>query len=286
MGESAMSERAQRRVDQLRSFRSRKEAMEELLQMGEEAVDPLVRALGHGMENVRWAAGHVLSQIGGPSVIARLIANLDDPARAEAASKALSKLTGQSFGTDRAAWTDWSKSPPPPPEPAPEPPAEAPAEPAPEPPEPTEPEPQPEAPAPERKPLTDRELVEAAIEGTDISVRDRSSGFVLSVPIGRGRTQRVVLNFTAMDFEDEPLIVVYTECAPANPDNYEWALRQNVRMSFGSIGIRDRAGQAVFVMVDTHHRATVAPEDLRKSILLLAQRGDSLEESLTHGDER
>jgi hypothetical protein len=288
MGVRDVNGRVHELVEQLRSFRTRKEAMDALLMMGHEAVPPLIHALGHRMENVRWAAGHVLSQLGGDEVVQQLIAALDDPRRAEAAAQVLSNITGQTFGTDRSAWSEWAKGSPGQPQqpvsaPAPpEPEAETPAEPAPQPAPKSE---EPEAP-PEPEPLSDKELVEAAVSGTDISVRERAGGFILSVPIARGRTQRVILNFTAKDFEDEPLIVVYTECGPAKPSNYEWALRQNVRMSFGSIGVRDRAGQPTFVMVDTHHRATVAPEELRKSILLLAKRGDGLEDALTQADQR
>jgi hypothetical protein len=288
MGVRDVNGRAYELVEQLRSFRTRKEAMESLLMMGQDAVPSLVHALGHVLENVRWAAGQVLSQIGGDEAVQQLIAALDDSRRAEAAAEVLSKITGQTFGKDRSAWSEWARrSPdgtqkpaagPTPPQPELETPSEPEPEPAPEPEE-------PEAP-PESEPLPDKELVEAAVSGTEISVRERTGGFVLSVPIARGRTQRVILNFTAKDFEDEALIVVYTECGPANPSNYEWALRQNVRMSFGSIGVRDRAGQPTFVMVDTHHRATVAPAELRKSILLLAKRGDGLEDALTQADQR
>lgn len=283
-----MNGRAYELVEQLRSFRTRKEAMEALLAMGPDAAPSLVHALGHVKENVRWAAGQVLAQIGGDEVVRQLIAALDDSRRAEPAAEILGKVTGQGFGTDRSAWSQWAqRSPAEGQEPVaesapPEPEAETPVQPTPE------PAPEPEgADAPlEPEPLSDKELVEAAVSGTDISVRERTGGFILSVPIARGRTQRVILNFTAKDFEDEALIVVYTECGPANPSNYEWALRQNVRMSFGSIGVRDRAGQPTFVMVDTHHRATVVPEELRKSILLLATRGDGLEEALTKADQR
>ena len=288
MGVRHVNGQAHELVEQLRSFRSRKEAMEALLAMGPDAVPPLVHALGHMMENVRWAAGQVLSQMGGDEVVRQLIAALDDPRRAGAASEVLSKITGQTLGTSRSAWSEWAhggagepQKPVSAPEPA-EPQAEAPAESTPEP----APEPEEAAPPPPPEPLSDQELVEVAVSGTDVSVRERTGGFILSVPIARGRTQRVILNFTAKDFEDEALIVVYTECGPAKPSNYEWALRQNVRMSFGSIGVRDRAGQPTFVMVDTHHRATIAPEELRKSVFLLATRGDGLEESLTQADQR
>ena len=56
-------------------------------------------------------------------------------------------------------------------------------------------------------------------------------------------------------------------------------------MSFGAIAIRDRDEQPVFVMVNTHTRAAVSPEDIRTSVLLLARKGDALEEALTKADQ-
>ena len=97
---------------------------------------------------------------------------------------------------------------------------------------------------------------------------------------------RITISFGSKDFEDEPLVVLYTECGPAHPKNFEWALRQNLRMSFGAIGIRDRDGEPIFVMLNTHPRALVSPEEIRKSVLLLARKGDALEDALTHGDQR
>ncbi|NQT50490.1 HEAT repeat domain-containing protein [bacterium] len=134
--------------------------------------------------------------------------------------------------------------------------------------------------------LSDEALVQAAVAGTDVTVASRSGGAVLTVPLKEGRQQRVTVSFTATDGDDHPLVVAYTECGPAEAKNHEWALRQNLRMAFGAIAIRDRDGQPVFVMVNTHLRAACAPEELRKTVLLLARKGDKLEKALTTEDER
>ncbi len=276
-----MSDTARRLLEQLRDFRTRKEAMTQLLMLGDAALPELIRALGHPMENVRWCAQSVLAQLGGDAVVLRLIETLDDPTRQKEAAAVLKQLTGQAIGTDRQAWAQWLASrdeptaAPAAQTPTPAAAAAAPAEPAPEP-----------VQAPPAAALSDDAIIEAAVRDSAVDVRQHSGGYVLTVPLEGNRRQRVTVSFTAQDFEDEPLVVVYTECGPAAPRNYEWALRQNLRMSFGAIAVRDRGGQPTFVMVNTHPRATLDVAELRKSIFLLAHKGDKLEQALTKTDER
>ncbi|MFP4055572.1 MAG: HEAT repeat domain-containing protein [Candidatus Brocadiia bacterium] len=271
-----MSERAGELVGQLRDFRTRKTAMDELLMLGEEALPALIEALAHPLENVRWSARTVLVRLGGDPVVERLIETLDDSRRQAEAVQALRQITGEPMGPDRQEWARWAgrgerpeaeeAEATPPEAPAPE----APAEPA----------------APPPEPLSDAELVRQAVEGTQVGIEERSGGFLLDVPLEGERHQQVTVSFGSSDFEGEPLVVVYTECGPGDAKNFEWALRQNLRMSFGAIGLRDRQDSPTFVMVNTHPRATASPTDLRKSILLLARRGDALEKALTKGDQR
>ena len=261
-----MSEQAKERIAQLGNFRSRKGAMDALIALGDEAVPALVDALGGREENVRWAVRSVLAAIGGEAVTSALLAALDDPRRREQAGQALREITGQDLGTDRAAWDQFLTTGVPPAkggvarEAAP---GEAMA-----------------------RPLTDKGLIDAAIEGTDVAAEPREGGVVLTVPLDEGRRQRVTVSFAGKDFEGDPLVVVYTECGPAEPENYEWALRQNLRMAFGAIAVRERGDERIFAMVDTHPRATVTPNDIRKSVLLLARKADQLEKALTDADER
>ena len=280
-----MSERARQLIAQLRSFRSRKAAIDSLLMLGDEAIPDLIDTLAHPLENVRWAARSVLTQLGGDTVVQRLIETLDDPARKDEAAEALREITGQPLGAVRQAWAEWARTGVAPkpqvgePGPLPPPTAQPSAEAAPQP----SAQPQPTPPA---EPLSDEAIVQAIVADANIDVRQHSGGYVLTVPLEGGRRQRVTISFNAKDLEEESLVVVYTECAPADPKNFEWALRQNLRMSFGAIAIRDRSGQPTFVMVNTHPRSTLDPEELRKSVLLLASKGDKLEAALTQTDER
>jgi len=250
-----MSEQARQRIAQLSDFRARKAAMDVLVEMGVDAVPALVEALGYPAENVRWAVRSVLARLGGEAVTAALLAALDDPARRDAAAQTLREMTGQSFGTHRQAWARHFGGPA-------------------------------AAGAPAAAALTDEALVNATVEGTGIPAEWRGGGAVLRVPLDGGRTQRVTVSFAAKDSDGEPLVVAYTECGPAEPKNHEWALRQNLKLAFGALAIRDRDGEPTFVMVNTHLRATVTPEDLRRSVRLLARKGDAIEKALTTGDAR
>jgi len=285
-----MSEDAKQLVAQLQDFWKRKDAEAALAKMGQPAVPHLIEALGSPDPNTRSTVRSILGKIRGEAVVHALNGVLDDPKRRNDAAEILRQITGQFLPGNRDAWEAWAhperKPPPapPPPKPAPRPTPPAPPQPAPKPAPPKAPKAH-EQPPPAPKPLSDEALVAEAVAGTGIQVAQHGGGFALTVHLQSQRYQTVTVSFAARDFEDEPLVVVYTECGPATPAGYEWALRQNLRLSFGAIAIRDRDGQPLFVMVDTHLRRTASPADIRKSVLLLAEKGDALEEALTKADQ-
>ena len=73
---------------------------------------------------------------------------------------------------------------------------------------------------------------------------------------------------------------LYTRCGPAVAERYGWALKHNLRMPYGAIGIANLEGVPCFVMLNTHLRATVDPEDIQKSLTTLATKGDDVEKLL------
>ncbi len=83
---------------------------------------------------------------------------------------------------------------------------------------------------------------------------------------------------------DERLLLIYSVCCPSNADFYENALRLNANMHHGGLSIRDIDGRPYFVMVDTYPRATVSAEDIRRSVLEIGIRADSVEQMLTGRD--
>ena len=70
-------------VKALRSFRSRKQAMEQLVELGQEAVPALIEALDERNEGMRWATIRCLGEIGSDEAIVGLVARLDNPRDAE-----------------------------------------------------------------------------------------------------------------------------------------------------------------------------------------------------------
>ena len=105
----------------------------------------------------------------------------------------------------------------------------------------------------------------------------------LQVRLPDGRCQTVFIE-TSPHNTSERLLQIFTRCGPADSSHYEQALRLNSDVSHGGIGIRDLDGESWFVMVDTYPRATVDPEEIRKSVLDIASHADALEDRLTGRD--
>lgn len=242
-------------IDRLRDFRTRSSAKTALLELGDKAVDPLISALHSRNVSVRWTAAATLGEIGAKRAVRALVEALGDPHIQSAAVEALSHITGEGFGDDRDAWKRWLE-------------IESGAPPASEP----------------SAAMTDADLIREAVYGTDVSAEDKPHGALLRVPLG-DRNQDVILNLRAKDSDDAPLVVVYTRCGPANPRHYEWALRQNVRMSAGAIGIADVDGKPEFVIVDVLSRNGLTPRMLLESVRRVARKGDQLEAALTKADK-
>lgn len=242
-------------IDRLKDFRTRSSAKTALLELGEKAVDPLIKALQSRNVSVRWTAASTLGEIGSKRAVPALIEAMDDPNIHSAAVEALTHITGEELGGDQDAWKRWFDM---------------------------------EAGISARPGITtympDADLIREAVFGTNISAEDRPQGALFQVPLG-DRQQDVILNLRAKDSNEDRLAVVYTRCGPADPKRYEWALRQNIRMSAGAIGITDIDGRPEFVIVDVLSRNGLTPPMLIDSVRRVAKKGKQLEAALTKADQ-
>jgi serine/threonine-protein kinase len=82
----------------------------------------------------------------------------------------------------------------------------------------------------------------------------------------------------------ERLLLIYSTCCQVQPAYFEQALRLNAEMSHGSVAIREVDGAPKFVVLDTYPRATVDPEEIRRSVHEVAARADAIEKLLTGMD--
>ncbi len=107
--------------------------------------------------------------------------------------------------------------------------------------------------------------------------------YQVNVVLDDGRHQLVTLENDHDTLDGET--VIFSVCCPSRMDYYEQALRLNSRISHGALSIRDVDGVPHFVMVNTYPRATIDPEEIRRSVWDVAAHADAVEQLLT-GEDR
>ncbi len=103
----------------------------------------------------------------------------------------------------------------------------------------------------------------------------------LQFPGGRGQAVFIEQNTPAAA---EPVVTIGSLCCRAVPAYFETALRLNSEIFHGALAIRPIAGESMFVVLDNYPRATIDPEEIRRSVLEVAHRADAIEKLLTGGD--
>lgn len=98
-----------------------------------------------------------------------------------------------------------------------------------------------------------------------------------------GRSQCVRLESTPDGLNDR-LLQIYSICCPADAGYYAEALQINSRISHGAIALRRVEGAEYFVVANSYPRATVDPEEIRRSVLEVALHADEVEHALTGED--
>lgn len=83
---------------------------------------------------------------------------------------------------------------------------------------------------------------------------------------------------------DDRLLLFYSICCKARTDYYEQALRMNSEMLHGSLALRQINNEPYFVVVDSYPRATVDPEEIRRTVLEMSLHADEVEHQLTGQD--
>ncbi len=238
--------------------------------LGSESVAPLIAALKHPSEGVRWSAAKTLGEIGDAAAVDALIALLDNTSLAPTAAESLQAITGKILGTDAAAWNHWRK---------------------------TGEEPPPStgyistyaAGATEEnmsaEGLSDEQIVRRVLrELPRAKAHPIQGGAQVEILLEGGRRQNLAVTFDSKDAEGRPLVCVYTECGPAHPTKYDTVFRYNLSLPYGSVAVRDVDGHPMFVMMHTTPRQSLDIAVLRRALLAIAKQADALEYELTRKD--
>ncbi|MBI1348337.1 protein kinase [bacterium] len=126
-------------------------------------------------------------------------------------------------------------------------------------------------------------LVQAFREHKSISWRRHQEQYRLEITFQSGRRQIVFVE-PSNHATVERLLTITSVCAKADPAYYETALRLNAEILHGALALREILGEWYFVMIDTYPRSTVDAEEIRRSVLEVAHRADSVERLLTGRD--
>lgn len=116
-----------------------------------------------------------------------------------------------------------------------------------------------------------------------VHLEQREGDHVVTVTLPGNRRQRVYVD-ESRDPLSERLVRFSSTCAPADPEHYERVLRMNSRIAHGALAIREIKGETRFVMVDSYPRATLDPEEIRRTVWEVAVYADELERELTGQD--
>jgi serine/threonine-protein kinase len=126
-------------------------------------------------------------------------------------------------------------------------------------------------------------LVRESVEGLACFVQGGRDHFRVLFPLPDNRLQEVYLEVNR-GRRGERFLSVFSVCGPAHPDYFEFALKLNAELTYGSLSIRNVNGQAMFVMTRTFPRDRIAPVDVRAALLEIARRADRVEQQLTDAD--
>ncbi len=129
-----------------------------------------------------------------------------------------------------------------------------------------------------------KDLLQEAFAG--MQVRIEGDGDHFTVRVSRAdRSQGVHVELRNDDEVSEPVVRIFSPCAPVDENYFEKALQLNARIPYGGIGIDAVDGQPYFVMADAFPRATCDPDEVRHSVLSIAEHSDEVERFLTGGDQ-
>ena len=128
--------------------------------------------------------------------------------------------------------------------------------------------------------MTDEELLQAAVRDIPAKVSGSAPCFAVEVSLADGRSQDVYVDFSRVDPEGRPIVYLCTACGAVDAAKFEWALKLNMIIPYGAIGIAKVEDDNCFAMVNTYLRETANPREIGFSVMTLASEGDSIEKAL------
>jgi len=126
-------------------------------------------------------------------------------------------------------------------------------------------------------------LIRESVEGLDCYIHGALDHYRVFFRLPADRLQEVYAEVSHGP-SGERVLSIFSVCGPAEPKNFEFALRLNDKLSYGSLSVRNVNGQPMFVMNRTLPRDHVCSADIRAAMVEIARRSDRVEQQLTDAD--
>jgi serine/threonine-protein kinase len=126
-------------------------------------------------------------------------------------------------------------------------------------------------------------LIRESLQGVDCFFQGGHNHYRIVFRLPEDRLQEVYAEVSHGP-GGERVLSVFSVCGPADPTHFEYALRLNDRLCYGSLSVRNVRGEPMFVMSRTFPRDHVSAADVRAAMFEIARRSDRVEQQLTNAD--
>jgi membrane protease subunit (stomatin/prohibitin family) len=129
-----------------------------------------------------------------------------------------------------------------------------------------------------------QEVVEAAAAGAGFTLNDLRSEYVLTVPIGTLRKQRVHVGFDRTDEGGHPLVTIWSACGPVTERNSLTLLRFNSKLVYGAFAVRKSDDAEALVLTCNVLADSLTPIAVTQIVSAIAWQADQVEEKISGKD--
>ena len=129
-----------------------------------------------------------------------------------------------------------------------------------------------------------QEAVKAAAAAGGFALNDLSSEYVLTVPIGTLRKQRVHVGFDRTDEGGHPLVTIWSACGPVSDRNALTLLRFNSKLVYGAFAVRKTDDGESLVLTNNVLADSLTAVAVTQIVSAIAWQADQVEEKISGKD--
>ncbi len=129
-----------------------------------------------------------------------------------------------------------------------------------------------------------QEAVKTAAAAAGFALNDLRDEYVLTVPIGTLRKQRVHVSFDRADDGGHPLVTIWSACGPASDRNALTLLRFNSKLVYGAFAVRKNGESEALVLTSNVLADSLTPAAVTQIVSAIAWQADQVEEKISGKD--